>query len=297
MTTTRSDSRPQRTARVDELVPPLSTRHVLVVGCGSVGSYLADILARHGVGHFTLIDPDTIEAANLSRSVYRCSDIGTQKVVALADHLQAIDRTTQVQTHGGPMAGLTDSRLAGLISAADLVVAATDDPVTQAALNHRAYALGSPSVFCALYRGAAAGEVVITVPQATPCWMCATGGAASPANTREKDYGTGRLAAETALGADILTVVSVAAKHALGLLAGPHSPAGAQTVTALARHSMCIIATAANWDWFPSTFTDVDGQYAPQSVWLTVAGGPSCPVCGPNPEPPLPPLDLSTVTL
>lgn len=287
----------RRTARVARLVPPLADRSVLVVGCGSVGSSMADVLVRHGVGGFTLVDPDVVEAPNLSRSVYRHGDIGRPKVEALADHLRAVDPATQVELVRQPLSGLPETRRAAVISGSSVVIAATDDPVTQAALNHRCYALGIPAVFPALYRGAHAGEVVITVPDATPCWACATGSSTSKAATGEKDYGTGRLAAETALGADILTVVSVAAKHTLGLLSGGSSPAGAVTLRALARHSMCILATAPEWDWFPRTFVSAPGQFAPQAVWLNVTGSPECPVCGVERQVPLPPFDRSSLDL
>jgi molybdopterin/thiamine biosynthesis adenylyltransferase len=290
-------SRADRTARLDGLVPPLAAARVLVVGCGSVGSTMADILVRHGVGSFTLIDPDEVEAPNLSRSVYTAADCGRAKVDALADHLRAVDPATQVVVHSRPAAELGEVGLSDVISACDLVVAATDDPVTQGALNHRSYALDRPALYTALYRGALAGEIVITVPGATPCWACATGqlDLAEDGAVRSgvKDYGTGRLAGEVALGADVLTVVSVAAKAGIGLLAGAGSPAGLHTVTALARHSMCIVATSAAWDWFPTTFGATPGQYAPQSVWMRVEGSDDCPVCGVDRRAPLTVVDRS----
>lgn len=286
----------ERTSRLGGLVPPLANRHVLVVGCGSVGSTMADVLARHGVGCFTLIDPDTVEAPNLSRSTYRHADVGRPKVDALAEHLTDIDPGLTVRVIHGTLARLPETQQAEIIGAVDLVIGAADDPVAQASLDHRCYALGVPAVFPALYRAAAAGELVITVPEATPCWSCATGSRGNHGTSEEKDYGTGRLNGETALGADILTVVSVAAKHAVGLLAGPSSPAGTLTLTSVARHSMCIVATSPEWDWFPQVFGQASGQYAPQSVWLSVTGSTDCPVCGPVRQPPMPSLDLRSVT-
>ena len=46
----------------------LRERTVLVAGLGSVGSYLAEQLVRSGVGALALLDPERVEAANLSRS-------------------------------------------------------------------------------------------------------------------------------------------------------------------------------------------------------------------------------------
>jgi len=47
----------------------LSRSHVAIVGLGGVGSLVAQLAGRLGVGRFTLIDPDIIEESNLSRVV------------------------------------------------------------------------------------------------------------------------------------------------------------------------------------------------------------------------------------
>ncbi|MDA8230653.1 MAG: ThiF family adenylyltransferase [Magnetospirillum sp.] len=47
----------------------LARAHVAVIGLGGIGSLVVEYLARLGVGHFTLIDDDVVEASNLSRIV------------------------------------------------------------------------------------------------------------------------------------------------------------------------------------------------------------------------------------
>ena len=55
--------------------------HVGVVGLGSVGSVVAESLARIGVGRLTLIDPDRVEEHNLDRLLFAsAADIGKRKV-------------------------------------------------------------------------------------------------------------------------------------------------------------------------------------------------------------------------
>uniref|UniRef100_UPI001E537868 ThiF family adenylyltransferase n=1 Tax=Catenulispora pinisilvae TaxID=2705253 RepID=UPI001E537868 len=61
------------------LSPELADRRVLVVGAGSVGSYLVEVLARSGVGAFTIVDPDVVEAVNVGRSAFRVADVGLGK--------------------------------------------------------------------------------------------------------------------------------------------------------------------------------------------------------------------------
>ena len=68
----------------------LRGRTVLVAGLGSVGSYVAEQLARSGVGALSLLDPERVEAANLSRTAYVAEDVGRMKTEALARRLLAI---------------------------------------------------------------------------------------------------------------------------------------------------------------------------------------------------------------
>ena len=87
------------TKRVWPVVGTLSGRRVLVAGAGSVGSRIAEDLVRSGVGAFTVIDPDRVDAPNLARTVYSAADIGAPKPDALARRLRAIDPAVMVDRH------------------------------------------------------------------------------------------------------------------------------------------------------------------------------------------------------
>lgn len=276
------------TKRVWPLVGALSDRRVLVAGGGSVGSRIAEDLVRSGVGAFTIIDPDRVDAPNLARTVYTAADIGMPKPDALARRLQAIDPAVVVDRRCAPL-GTID--LPQALAGVSLVVAATDDMAEQALLAHHAYAAGVPLVACALYKKAAAGEVVLSVPAAgTACWPCAVGaGTPSDSYRPGRDYGLGgRLAGESALGPSIHLVAGVAASAALGLLAGPTSPVGRQLKRLLSqRRTLGLVATTPGWDFFKTVFAGMDHQHAPQSVWVRVDPSADCPVCGARPVPPL----------
>ena len=59
----------------------LREAHVLVVGVGGVGGYAAEMLARTGVGHLTLVDADCVAESNLNRQIIALRDsIGVPKV-------------------------------------------------------------------------------------------------------------------------------------------------------------------------------------------------------------------------
>jgi len=57
----------------------------LVIGLGGIGSWVALNLALIGIGTLVLVDPDTIEASNLNRTLYKLYDIGRKKTEAIKD--------------------------------------------------------------------------------------------------------------------------------------------------------------------------------------------------------------------
>ncbi|WP_159994018.1 ThiF family adenylyltransferase [Roseomonas sp. 18066] len=60
---------------------------VLVLGGGSLGGALAEVLVRQGVTDLAIMDPDQLEAGNLSRHVLTLRDLGRNKALALANRL------------------------------------------------------------------------------------------------------------------------------------------------------------------------------------------------------------------
>lgn len=271
----------------------LAACSVLIAGAGSGGSLTAEALARSGVERFTLIDADTVEPENLSRSVYRVPDLGQPKVAALARRLAEINPLIECRTVTSLVQDIPRDQFDELVSGADLVVAATDDLAAQRTLNHFAYARGVPAVFGAVYARAQAGEVAFTVPGVTKCFECtvATGHQEESGSVPQVNYGTGRLHAEPALGADIQHIVTASVKIAIGLL-----QLGDETTTSSSRalvwdslvagRNYLILSTVADYGFFPKVFGDTPGQHAYQSVWLGAAGDPDCPVCGTEPADP-----------
>lgn len=65
----------------DEAVSRLASARVFVAGVGGVGGYAAEMLARSGVGHLTLVDADAVAVSNLNRRLIATRpDIGKPKV-------------------------------------------------------------------------------------------------------------------------------------------------------------------------------------------------------------------------
>lgn len=77
----------------------LQKAHVLVIGCGGVGSWLTEALCRTGVGKLTLIDPDIIEIGNTNRQLHTTAlTLNQYKVDALEERLLTINPDLEIET-------------------------------------------------------------------------------------------------------------------------------------------------------------------------------------------------------
>ena len=67
--------------------------HVCVIGIGGVGSWVAEALARSGIGELTLIDQDDICETNINRQIHALTNtIGRSKIAVMAERIQQIKR-------------------------------------------------------------------------------------------------------------------------------------------------------------------------------------------------------------
>lgn len=100
--------------------------HVMVIGCGGVGSWAAEGVARSAVGHITLIDFDKVCVTNFNRQVQAVSGAeGRLKVEVLAERLRLINPAAVVETVERPFCEETH---AGIMACApDFVIDAIDN--------------------------------------------------------------------------------------------------------------------------------------------------------------------------
>jgi molybdopterin/thiamine biosynthesis adenylyltransferase len=121
--------------------PALATARVVVIGVGAVGSEVARLLARAGVGRLLLCDPDVIEQSNLSRgALYGPADVGQAKAVAAAGALRADHAELAVAVRVADFrsgVGLAELR------AADLVLSCLDSVADRIALASRCGLVGA----------------------------------------------------------------------------------------------------------------------------------------------------------
>lgn len=127
----------------DELESMMAARHtpevhervkkarVSVCGLGGLGSNIAVMLARTGVGFLRLIDFDVVEPSNLNRQNYYVKHLGMFKTDALCEQIREINPFIQVE---GVNLRITRENLAELLNDCDYICEAFDNPEAKAML-------------------------------------------------------------------------------------------------------------------------------------------------------------------
>jgi len=105
--------------------------HVLVVGIGGVGSWVAEALARSGVGELTMIDMDHIAESNINRQIHALeTTLGMAKIEAMRERIALINPACKVHcvdTFVAPenWTSLIPEGIAAIVDACDQVSAKT----------------------------------------------------------------------------------------------------------------------------------------------------------------------------
>ena len=139
---------------------------MLVVGAGGLGCPASLALARAGVGHLTLADPDRVEVTNLPRQLWhRTSDVGRLKAASAA---RGPGRLPGLRVEA--LAERVDAGNAeALFRAHDAVVDATDGTATKFFLSDVAVLTGVPLVYGGVLR--MQGQAMRVEPGG-PCLRC-----------------------------------------------------------------------------------------------------------------------------
>ena len=142
--------------------------HIVMLGAGGVGSWVALQLGQLGIGHLTIADGDEIMSSNLTRhALYTEHDIGRNKALAAADALHALNSEMEVTviTH----AIENEAEMVAISRSANLVIL-TFGPFllpTPMSIHRTCFRQGVPYVALG---GLHLGPLV--VPGETACFTC-----------------------------------------------------------------------------------------------------------------------------
>jgi threonine dehydrogenase-like Zn-dependent dehydrogenase len=128
----------------------LTTKQVLLIGAGALGSTLADMLVRGGVTRMTVVDPDHLEMGNLVRHTLHTSDLRQRKAAALAEALNHTSPHASVTPLVMEFPPGTDDAIAA-VQQTDIVIDTTGN---DGVLHHlEAFPWGSPKLFVSIALG------------------------------------------------------------------------------------------------------------------------------------------------
>lgn len=148
----------------------LAGASVVIIGCGAMGSALANNLARAGVGRLRLIDRDFVEINNLQRqTLYDEADAASAlpKAVAAANRLRAINSDISIEPI---VSDFTADNALDLLAGADLALDGSDNFEARYLLNDACLKLGMPWIYSGVI--AAYGVSMTVLPHATACLRC-----------------------------------------------------------------------------------------------------------------------------
>jgi len=251
----------------------LAIRSVAIIGLGSGGGFVAQTLAMSGVGHFVLIDDDTIEQTNVVRHVADRRYLGKPKVDAVADLIRQRNPSAQVDAVVGRLADHLDK-----LDGVDLVISGVDGEPSKYDINVAARARNLTAVYAGVYERGEGGDVVVIRPTLdSPCYACwaeqlREGIADAVPGDTNLDYGMigpdGTIAAEPGLWLHVVRIAATHADIALNeLLVGQpiHRTYPANTV----------ILANVEMEIFEGVITP---PYSAQ--WIDIPRNPHCLVCG-----------------
>lgn len=134
---------------------------VSIIGCGSFGSALADMLVRAGLERLVLIDPEPLAVENVGRHVLTARSVGRSKAAALAARLREINPQLRVE-----------ARQERFARAEGLLISCVDSRRCESMVNAVSLDKRLPAVFVGAYGAVHAGEVQFCVPGKTACREC-----------------------------------------------------------------------------------------------------------------------------
>ncbi len=122
----------------------IASAHVLIVGAGGLGVPALQYLVGAGVGHITLVDPDTVEESNLHRQpIYRMTDIGQFKVAAAAQAMAGLNPGVAITALPER---LTPTNASALIASAQIVLDCADSYAASYTLSDTCLEAGKPLI-------------------------------------------------------------------------------------------------------------------------------------------------------
>lgn len=187
----------------------LMASSVLLVGCGGLGSTVATILVRAGVGKLRIIDRDFVDITNLQRQIlFEEEDVSSNipKAVLAEKKLNKVNREAKIE---GIVADFNPTNAESLAKGVDLIIDGLDNMEGRFLLNDLSVKMGIPWIYGTCL--STYGMTFNIIPGKTPCFRCIY-----------DNLGTTTLTCETVgiIGPIAVLVASIQSAEAIKFLTG-----------------------------------------------------------------------------
>lgn len=138
----------------------LAQATITVIGCGGLGGFIIEGLARSGVGRVRLVDFDTFDVSNLNRQLFSTEEtVGTSKLEQAVARVQAVNSTVQIEAVE-IMADLDN--LPELVKGSSMVIDAVDSIEVKIWLEQICNKMNIPLIYGAI--GGNYGQMAVSLP-------------------------------------------------------------------------------------------------------------------------------------
>lgn len=151
----------------------LSGKTCLILGCGSIGSRVAETIVKTGVGGVLLVDDDGVRAGNVSRHVLGLDSVSRNKAEALREHLLRKNPFAEIEAAAVNVV-LDPEMLERMIARADVTVSCMGSDAAELYVSAACVAQEKPALFCRAYLQGRLGEIFLYRPPGhAACYGCA----------------------------------------------------------------------------------------------------------------------------
>lgn len=151
----------------------LDTRRICIIGLGSVGSKIADELARNGIQHFFLFDSDVLKPENVLRSQEFLRSVGYPKAKIYYDHLKKINPLIDVEWFfGSPLHPQFRSKFLEILKTSHLVICAIDSEEDEIQIQKLCMQSNTPAIYSICLDSGHYGRIYRVIPGETACAEC-----------------------------------------------------------------------------------------------------------------------------
>ncbi|MFW6025028.1 MAG: HesA/MoeB/ThiF family protein [Candidatus Woesearchaeota archaeon] len=144
----------------------LKGKSIAVLGCGGIGSYTAEFLAKYGF-NLTLVDYDLVDESNISRQNYNYNDLDKPKVERLKEKLKRTNPNIKIKTFNKKF---SSKNYKEILSESDIVLDCFDNMESKMILNDACLKLKIPFIHMAAI--SRKGNLLFVEPDNDYCLSC-----------------------------------------------------------------------------------------------------------------------------